>query len=109
MLAQVLPRHTVRARQLWDLLKELLKGVSVGQAVEKLRLPFALESLYHLLKRLRNRLDGVRCWLGRRQKEPDSCQSDPLLQTLEHLQSVFREAVCPISHFQVVFQQPFMG
>jgi hypothetical protein len=108
-LAQVLPRHTVRAGPLWSLLKELLGGISIRAAVERLRLPFALESLYHLLCRLRQRLDALRARLCRRQKAPDSSQIDPLLQTVEHLQSVFQGAVCPAAEFQVTFQQPLLG
>jgi len=108
-LADILPRHTVRARQVWSLCKELLGGGSIKGAVERLKLPFALETFYHLLSRLRGRLDVLRAWLCRRQKEPESSQSDALLQTVEHFRSVFREAVCPASEFQVVFKQSLMG
>ena len=52
-LAEVLPRHTVRAGALWCLLERLLAGGSIQGAVRGLRLPYALESLYHLLGRLR--------------------------------------------------------
>src|SRR5437870_2192854 len=38
-LADVLPRHTVRAPALWSLLKRRLKGGSIKAAVEALRLP----------------------------------------------------------------------
>jgi hypothetical protein len=91
------------------LCKELLGGGSIKGAVERLRLPFALETFYHLLSRLRGRLDVLRAWLCRRQKEPDSSQADALLQTVEHLGSVFKQAVCPTSEFQLVFEQPLMG
>lgn len=108
-LAQVLPRHTAAAHHLWALLRQLLKGGSVKAAVEKLRLPFALESCYQLLGRLRRRLDVLRCRLCERQEAPDSSHRDPLLQTVEHLRSVFKEAVCPVSEFQVVFEEAVMG
>ena len=108
-LAEVLPRHTARASDLWPLLEELLSGSSVKGAVETLRLPFALETFYHLLSRLRGRLDVLRCRLCRRQKSPESSQADSLLQTVEHLRSVFKGVVCPVSEFQVVFQEPLIG
>lgn len=108
-LAHVLPRHTVRASPLWSLLQELLGGASIQAAVQKLRLPLALETFYHLLSRLRHRLDEVRRWLCRRQAAPPSAQSQPLLQTVEHLQKVFPEALCPLSEFQAVFQQALLG
>ena len=108
-LAQVLPRHTVRAGALWSLLQELLSGVSIQASTQKLRLPFALESVYGWVSRLRGRLDGVRVALCRRQKAPESSQSDPLLQTVEHLQGVFSSEVCAVSEVQVVFQQALLG
>ncbi len=108
-LAEVLPRHTVRAPGLWSLLEELLSGSSIKSAWERLRLSLALESFYHFLSRLRLRLDAVRCRLCRRQKAPESCQANPVLQSVEHLQSVFKGALCPVSQFQVVFQEALMG
>ena len=51
-LADVLPRHTVTGPGLWRLLVRLLAGGSIKAAVEALALPFALETLYHLLHRL---------------------------------------------------------
>jgi hypothetical protein len=91
------------------MLQELLDGTSIKAAAEKLRLPFALESIYHLLSRLRLRLDVLRSALCRRQKAPESRQSDSLLQTVEHLNRVFAGTACPVADFQVVFEQPWMG
>ena len=45
-LAEVLPRHTVRATLLWKLLSQLLTEAGIKAAAETLRLPFALETLY---------------------------------------------------------------
>jgi hypothetical protein len=107
-LAEVLPRHSCTAVLLRQLLIKLLAGSSVKSAAESLGLPLALESIYHLLARLRRRLDALRCSLCGRQGPPPSSQKDPLLQTVEHLQSVFIHALCPVSEFQVVFQQPLL-
>jgi len=108
-LAEVLPRHSCTAPLLRELLVKLLAGLSIKSAVESLGLPLALESSYHLLRRLRRRLDVLRCSLSGRQEPPSSSQNDPLLQTVEHLQSVFAQALCPVSEFQLVFQQPLLG
>ena len=91
------------------MLAALLAPSSVRAAVHSLRLPLALESVYHLLVRLRQRLDGLRSALRRRQKEPASAQADPLRHTVEHLRQVFAQAPCPVSEFQIAFQQPFLG
>lgn len=108
-LAQVLPRHTLQAWALYSLLKQLLSGSTIKAATDKLRLPFAMETIYHLVARARERLDVLRSRLCGRQPAPESSHSDPLLQTVEHLRSVFAQAVCPVEEFQVVFQQPLMG
>jgi len=107
--ADILPRHTVSATLLWKLLGQLLTSTSVEAAAPSLGLPFALETLYHVLQRLRQRLDAVRSLLCRQQKPPASAQSDPLLQTAEHLRSVFAQSLCPLAGFQQLFQQPLLG
>ena len=108
-LGQFLPRHTFRAEQLGNLLGELLGGASIKASAEKLRLPFALETVYGLVRRLRQRLDSWRSALCQRARAPESSQSDALLQTVEHLHSAFAGALCPLSQFQVVFGQPLLG
>jgi hypothetical protein len=108
-LAGVLPRHSVGAPDLGRLLAGGLAGQSLRAAAGSLRLPWALESLYHMRTRLRRGLAELRGWLCRRGPPPASAQTDPLLQTVEHLQQVFAGARCPVSEFQLVFQQPFLG
>jgi len=107
-LADVLPRHTVRAPSLWGLLDRWLAGGSIKAAVEALALPFGLETLYHLLHRLRERLVALRSALCREQKPPTSSQADPLLQTVEHLRRLFPRSGCPCADFQHVFQRPLL-
>ena len=93
---------------LGKLLIELLADACVKAAAQKLRLPFPLETIYHLLQRLRHRLPDIRRRLFDRQTPPASSRSDPLLQTMEHLQSVCSGDLCPLSQFQLLFQQPFL-
>lgn len=109
LLAGVLPRHTVTAPWLWQWLVEVLSGLSLKAAAERLRLPFALETLYRLGRGLRRGLDRVRARLSREQSPPASGQTDPLLQTVEHLRRVFPRSACPLEDFQLHFQHPFLG
>lgn len=108
-LAAVLPRHSFAATAPGSLLAALLTQPSVRAAAHCLHLPFALESGYHLLSRLRQRWDGLRSFLCRRPKAPASVQPDPLRHTIEPLQKVFAAAPCPVSEFALAFQQPFLG
>jgi hypothetical protein len=107
-VAEVLPRHTVNGSWLWRALKELLGGGSTKAASERLRLPFPLETIYHLLARLREQLSQVRCRLSRQCQPPASAQGDPLLQTAEHLQASFPKSPCPIADYQLHFQMPLL-
>jgi hypothetical protein len=107
-LAEVLPRHTVTGPGLWRLLNRLLAGGSIKAAAEALALPFALETLYHVLHRLRQQLAGVRWVLCRQQPPAASSQTDPLLQTVEHLRSLFAQGVCPVADFQLHFQHALL-
>jgi len=108
-LADVLPRHTVTASGLWQWLIQWLASVSLKAAVETIRLPFALETFYRLRRKLRQQLDRVRTLLCQEQAPPRSAQSDPLLQTAEHLRTVFSQSACPASAFQLHFQCPLLG
>ncbi len=109
VLADVLPRYTLRASLVWQWLVEVLAGLSLKAAAEKLRLPFALETVYRLRRRLRQGLDKVRTRLCREQSPPASAHADPLLQTVEHLRRVFSGGGCPPADFQLQFQRPFLG
>ena len=108
-LADVLPRFTVGASLLWRLLGLLLDGGSVLSAIDSLSSPFAPQTFYHLLGRLRLRLDFSRMHLCQAAPVPQSSQSDPLLQTVEHFKSAFAHADCPLSEFQTRFQKALFG
>jgi hypothetical protein len=107
-LAEVLPRHTVRAATLWSLLDRLREGGSIRAAVQALGRSFPLETLYHQLHRLRGGLATVRSTLCREQKAPASAHADPLLQTVEHLRGLFPKSDCPAVAFQLHFQRPLL-
>ena len=94
---------------LWRWLVEVLAGLSFKAAAEKVRLPFALETVYRLRRGLRQCLASVRTRLCREQSPPVSSQTDPLLQTVEHLRAVFPGSSCPPAEFQLHFQRPFLG
>jgi len=109
VLADILPRHTLTAALVWRWLVEVLAGLSIKAAAEKLRLPLALETVYRLRRGLRQCLASVRTRLYREQSPPVSAHTDPLLQTVEHLRAVFSGHSCPPAAFQLRFQRPFLG
>jgi len=109
VLEEVLPRHGLTATLVWQWLLKLLAGASLKAAVQTLGSPFALETFYRLRRQLRRRQDALRALLCRKLDPPQSGQSEPLLQTVEHLKKVFAQATCPAAEFQAQFQLPFLG
>jgi len=91
------------------LLKRLRAGGSVQRAWERSRLPVQLQSVYHMLQRLRTRLPAIRGALLSRCAPPISAHTDPLRQTAEHLWCAFAESANPVEAFQYAFQSPIMG
>jgi len=108
-LGNVLPRHTVTAPLLWQMLCRLLTESSVKAGVEGLRAPFALETMYHVLKRLRSRLPHLLSQLGGQYQLSEGGQRDPLLQGIERLRSIISQEGCPLVQFQLQFQSSLMG
>jgi hypothetical protein len=99
-LADTLPRHTLTATLLWKWLIHKLAGLSAKAAVE---------TVYQVGRKLRLRLDRLRTLLCRKHAPPSSAQADPVLQSVEHLQSAFPRHECPPAAFQLGFQLPFLG
>ena len=108
-LSDTLPRHTLTATLLWQWLIQRLAGLSAKAAAEKANLPFALETVYHLGRKLCRGLARLRTLLCREQAPPASAQDDPVLQSMEHLQKVFPGQECPPAAFQLGFQVPVLG
>jgi hypothetical protein len=107
-LGGVLPGHTVNAPGLWALLERLLRGATVKSALEALKRRVGLETIYHLLQRMRQRLPTIRSVLCQEQQAPASSQTDPLLQTVEHWRQLFPQSDCPCAAFQLHFQRPLL-
>ena len=70
VLADVLLRHTLTASLVWRWLVEVMAGLSLKAAAEKLRLPFALETVYRLRRGLRQCLASMRTRLCLEQSPP---------------------------------------
>lgn len=85
----------------------MLAGASLRATAHRLRLPFALETLYGICGRLRHRLERLRTALCGLQKPPLSDSTDPLALTIAHLQACF--AGNALQGFQSRFQTAVFG
>lgn len=93
---------------LWKLLCRLLADTSVKAGVESFHPPFALETLYHVLSRLRLRIPELPPELHREHDDGNG-PSDRLLETMRDFQSAFGQEKSPLAQFQLQFQRPLMG
>lgn len=109
VFVRVLPRHSFTAPLLDKLIGGLSAEHSVQAAWEQGHLPVSIESAYHILQRLRRRVDTLRTALLARCAPPSSDHSDPLRQTAEHLRCAFASEPCAVEAFQYTFQTPIMG
>lgn len=109
LLADFLKRRIVTASRLWKFLEGILSGLSIKTAWEKIAPPFCLEYGYRLWRKFRDLQSEIRSLLCRKSDPKLSSLKNPFLQTLQHLQNVFSSSSCPISAFQIHFQQPFLG
>jgi hypothetical protein len=91
-----------------QLLTQLCAGATLKAAAESLRAPWAMETFYRLIRRLRHRLDAVRSRLWRERSPPAGGGTDPLWQTFEHLRVIAGTDDAVVA-FQLRFQQPLLG
>jgi hypothetical protein len=103
------PATTFTASLLWQWLVQWLASASL-KAAGKAAVAFcAGNGVSAAAHKLRQRLDCLRSLVWREQEPPQSAQSDPLLQTAEHLRAVFACSACPPAAFQLHFQRPLLG
>lgn len=109
-LAAILPGHTVSAGCLDTLLEAMRRTQSLRAAAHSLRLPFPLETLYALLRRMRLRLSRIRTGLFGAGPPPAACaHADPLLHAFEHLRALFAAHPCPGAAFALAHQRAWIA
>lgn len=105
----ILCRRQVRAPQLFEFLKGVLRGLSRRAAWGALGLIFSLRHAYRLWQAFLDHQLRIRERLCRLLAPPACAAVDPARQTLEHLQAAFAGAPCPVAAFQLHFQEGFLG
>jgi len=109
LLAEFMCRRIVPASTLWNFLKGVRGGRGPHAAWYKVGSPFSMQTGYRLWQEVKRQQPRIRAMLSRLQPPPETCASEPVFQMLEHLQSVFEPAHCPIVAFHLRFQSSFLG
>ncbi len=100
---------SISARALWRYLENLLNGKNKAQAFRSSGCSLGNSSVYRLYRRFQYGQARIRTFLARVKDPP--CLSDtghPVLLTLMHLKTIFKNCLCPISAFQHQFQASFL-
>jgi hypothetical protein len=102
-------RRQVRAPQLFEFFKGVLRGLSRRAAWQALGLIFSIRHAYRLWQTFLDHQLWIRERLCRLLAPPACAAGDPARQTIKHLQAAFAGASCPVSAFQSHFQEGFLG
>ena len=101
--------YIVSCQTLWAFLLQLLAGHTIKDAWESCNSTFCLDTGYKLRQAFIRNQPHIRTLLNRT-GPPQNLNhiSDPLLQTIRHMDSAFSSSSCPISAFHLKFETPFM-
>jgi hypothetical protein len=105
---EALYRRQVSAPQLFAFFSGMLRGLSRRAAWRALGLIFSIRHAYRLWQAFLDHQLRVRELLSRLGPPPASAVAEPALQVIEHLQSAFAAAPCPLVAFQLHFQEGFL-
>lgn len=102
-------RFRVSAAALWRFLENIKKGKSKLQAFVHAGSDLAPANCYRLYQRFRQNQSRIRPCLSRIKAPPPVRETaDPVVQTVCHLKSIFKDNLCPVAQFQYVFQASFL-
>lgn len=98
----------VTAQILWELLQRMGAGMSANSAWKLVAPDLSVESGHRLIRRLRQSQSRMKSYLCQIRPPPDIETNDPLLQLAAHFQNCFPLSPCPLSQFQVHFQESLL-
>lgn len=103
----VLGRFTITSHSFGSFLENLAQGMNKMQAFKKLNLNFSNSTVYRLYKTFQTNQSRIRTLLLKLCPIPPLKHYDPVLQTICHLKSVFKQ-LSPVAAFQEHFQVSFL-
>lgn len=110
MPASLLPRRATTAALFFALLCALVSGQSLARARESVLPDFSLSTARRLHSAALRAQSAVRARLLATEPEPppDTSDTSPLAQTLQHLKRQFPPPACPVAAFQLRHQNPYL-
>jgi len=109
LLAHLLHRRSVTTANVWKFLSAVLAGLTLAAAWVVAASKLLVECAYRLWNSWKRAQGAIRSRLSALNSPPQSTQTNPLLQPLEHLQTLFPQCANPLAAFQLHFQKPFFS
>ena len=100
-LAAVFIKNFILTTQsLWNFLQNFITSANKYQSFTRLHLPFSATTIYRIYQRFDRRQSFLRSRLRMLCPPPAVADPHPLLQTIRHLQSAFKNTACPLTALQ---------
>jgi len=108
VLIERMSQYIVACQTVWSFLLLLLAGRNIKDAWEETTSAFCLDTGYKLRTSFIRSQSHIRTLLSKL-GPPEKLDgiTDPILQTIQRLKNAFRSSSCPVSGFQLRFQQSF--
>jgi hypothetical protein len=101
---KTIKNHTVKTKELWQFLIKLLCKQNITKALRSSEIIFSRRAVNHWITKLNTCQSTIRNYLVKISSPPTIHTSKPLLQTIEHLKTCFKNN-CPIQSYQTYFQR----
>lgn len=106
--ASFMTNFMISTKTLWEFLQSMADGLNRFQAFIPVREKLEISSIYRLFNCFKHNQSRIRTALVTAQGPPDVRDSDPVMQTIGHLKSLFKDDSCPVASFQHRFQISFL-
>ena len=109
LLTVFIKNFIISANTLWRFLEKISEEKTVVRAWRESGSPIGQSSIYRLFRRFSDQQVRIRSYLTRI-KDPPGLKhiTSAVVQTILHLNSVFKQSSCPVAQFQHYFQASFL-
>ncbi len=107
--ATTIKNFTIPAKILWCYLNNIINGMNKTQAFNSSGSAMGASSIFRIYKRFKNNQVRIRTVLSSIKDPPQlNHTNNPIILSIMHLKTVFKNSFCPISKFQHHFQASFL-
>lgn len=109
LLSVFIKNHITSAKSVWKLLDNIKEDKSLVSALRSSGSNIKEAGIYRIIRRFKKNQAKIRTLLMNL-KDPPSFKhtKNSVIQTIEHIRTIFKDSTCPVSQFQYYFQTSFL-